>query len=143
MPFFPPLQSQFRFDNECYLNLPDNHKRVSLAPSTAAFNAIAEQRTSQDGNDDARINTSNAKDSNFNLVCDDFNIASVSMPVLFIFTIFSLIKFEILLLSFFYFYFTPICSRKSSFWKCFCVVRLPSLFPYLFVVLMPFLCRQS
>lgn len=22
-------QSQFRFDNECYLNLPDNHKRVS------------------------------------------------------------------------------------------------------------------
>lgn len=26
-----PLQSQFRFDNECYLNLPDNHKRVSNA----------------------------------------------------------------------------------------------------------------
>lgn len=25
------LQSQFRFDNECYLNLPDNHKRVSNA----------------------------------------------------------------------------------------------------------------
>lgn len=23
------MQSQFRFDNECYLNLPDNHKRVS------------------------------------------------------------------------------------------------------------------
>lgn len=23
------FQSQFRFDNECYLNLPDNHKRVS------------------------------------------------------------------------------------------------------------------
>lgn len=23
------LQSQFRFDNECHLNLPDNHKRVS------------------------------------------------------------------------------------------------------------------
>lgn len=23
------VQSQFRFDNECYLNLPDNHKRVS------------------------------------------------------------------------------------------------------------------
>lgn len=26
------MQSQFRFDNECYLNLPDNHKRVSNAP---------------------------------------------------------------------------------------------------------------
>lgn len=24
------LQSQFRFDNECYLNLPENHKRVSV-----------------------------------------------------------------------------------------------------------------
>lgn len=23
------MQSQFRFDNECYLNLPENHKRVS------------------------------------------------------------------------------------------------------------------
>jgi len=23
------LQSQFRFDNECNLNLPDNHRRVS------------------------------------------------------------------------------------------------------------------
>lgn len=23
------FQSQFRFDNECHLNLPDNHKRVS------------------------------------------------------------------------------------------------------------------
>lgn len=29
-------QSQFRFDNECYLNLPDNHKRVSNAVSGAA-----------------------------------------------------------------------------------------------------------
>lgn len=26
-------QSQFRFDNECYLNLPDNHKRVSVDPT--------------------------------------------------------------------------------------------------------------
>ncbi|CAB3374567.1 Hypothetical predicted protein [Cloeon dipterum] len=26
----PGYKSQFRFDNECYLNLPDNHKRVSL-----------------------------------------------------------------------------------------------------------------
>ena len=76
------LQSQFRFDNECYLNLPDNHKRVSFTPSTA-LNKIVEQRTSQDGNDDARNNTNNANDSNFNLVCDDFNIASVSMPVYF------------------------------------------------------------
>ncbi|XP_035904572.1 neurobeachin isoform X13 [Anopheles stephensi] len=27
----PGYKSQFRFDNECYLNLPDNHKRVSEA----------------------------------------------------------------------------------------------------------------
>ncbi|XP_058126890.1 neurobeachin [Anopheles coustani] len=27
----PGYKSQFRFDNECYLNLPDNHKRVSDA----------------------------------------------------------------------------------------------------------------
>jgi len=27
--FLIRAQSQFRFDNECYLNLPDNHKRVS------------------------------------------------------------------------------------------------------------------
>ncbi|CAG9803570.1 unnamed protein product [Chironomus riparius] len=72
----PGYKSQFRFDNECYLNLPDNHKRVSFTPSTA-LNKIVEQRTSQDGNDDARNNTNNANDSNFNLVCDDFNIASV------------------------------------------------------------------
>ncbi|EDW72156.2 uncharacterized protein Dwil_GK10290 [Drosophila willistoni] len=33
----PGYKSQFRFDNECYLNLPDNHKRVShfqLLPAT-------------------------------------------------------------------------------------------------------------
>ncbi|KAF4532523.1 hypothetical protein B566_EDAN010815 [Ephemera danica] len=27
----PGYKSQFRFDNECYLNLPDNHRRVSAA----------------------------------------------------------------------------------------------------------------
>jgi hypothetical protein len=79
------LQSQFRFDNECYLNLPDNHKRVSFAPLTTPFNAIVEQKTSNDVNEDARID---AKDNNYNLVCDDFNIASVSMPVLFYFILY-------------------------------------------------------
>lgn len=29
-------QSQFRFDNECYLNLPDNHKRVSISDAYAS-----------------------------------------------------------------------------------------------------------
>nr|XP_029733358.1 neurobeachin-like isoform X9 [Aedes albopictus] len=29
----PGYKSQFRFDNECYLNLPDNHKRVSFDPA--------------------------------------------------------------------------------------------------------------
>ncbi|XP_055684440.1 neurobeachin isoform X15 [Lutzomyia longipalpis] len=32
----PGYKSQFRFDNECYLNLPDNHKRVSVSSPTAA-----------------------------------------------------------------------------------------------------------
>lgn len=31
--FRPVLQSQFRFDNECNLNLPENHKRVSQEAS--------------------------------------------------------------------------------------------------------------
>uniref|UniRef100_A0A1B0GJH6 Neurobeachin n=1 Tax=Lutzomyia longipalpis TaxID=7200 RepID=A0A1B0GJH6_LUTLO len=33
----PGYKSQFRFDNECYLNLPDNHKRVSVSSPTAAY----------------------------------------------------------------------------------------------------------
>lgn len=37
-----PAQSQFRFDNECYLNLPDNHKRVSNAPLTIYENPNVE-----------------------------------------------------------------------------------------------------
>ena len=39
-PMFPfPFcsQSQFRFDNECYLNLPDNHKRVSDEPELTSM----------------------------------------------------------------------------------------------------------
>lgn len=39
-------QSQFRFDNECYLNLPDNHKRVSrttLNPNRTAAVVLAEK----------------------------------------------------------------------------------------------------
>ncbi|XP_037932296.1 neurobeachin-like [Teleopsis dalmanni] len=32
----PGYKSQFRFDNECYLNLPDNHKRVSQISTTHA-----------------------------------------------------------------------------------------------------------
>lgn len=31
-------QSQFRFDNESYLNLPENHKRVSAAATSAVYN---------------------------------------------------------------------------------------------------------
>lgn len=29
-------QSQFRFDNECYLNLPENHKRVSISGASTS-----------------------------------------------------------------------------------------------------------
>ncbi|XP_037030161.1 neurobeachin isoform X5 [Bradysia coprophila] len=35
----PGYKSQFRFDNECYLNLPDNHKRVSLTGNADIDNA--------------------------------------------------------------------------------------------------------
>ncbi|XP_039496738.1 neurobeachin isoform X11 [Drosophila santomea] len=40
----PGYKSQFRFDNECYLNLPDNHKRVShfqLLPATLGASAMS------------------------------------------------------------------------------------------------------
>ncbi|XP_039152858.1 neurobeachin isoform X17 [Drosophila simulans] len=40
----PGYKSQFRFDNECYLNLPDNHKRVShfqLLPATLGASALS------------------------------------------------------------------------------------------------------
>jgi hypothetical protein len=55
---------------------------VSLTPpnTAAIIAAIDERRPSQE---DARIQPSAAKESNFNL--DDFNIASVSMPVYFLF----------------------------------------------------------
>ncbi|KOX76971.1 Lipopolysaccharide-responsive and beige-like anchor protein [Melipona quadrifasciata] len=33
----PGYKSQFRFDNECYLNLPDNHKRVSDEPELTSM----------------------------------------------------------------------------------------------------------
>lgn len=55
-------------------------------PPPSLKNAIVDERTAQD--DDAWNNTNNAKDSNFNLVCDDFNIASVSMPVYILFYLF-------------------------------------------------------
>lgn len=34
--YFVSFQSQFRFDNECNINLPDNHKRVSENDQTAS-----------------------------------------------------------------------------------------------------------
>ncbi|XP_055524887.1 neurobeachin isoform X10 [Wyeomyia smithii] len=36
----PGYKSQFRFDNECYLNLPDNHKRVSHDSSLMSLSAM-------------------------------------------------------------------------------------------------------
>ena len=76
-------QSQFRFDNECYLNLPENHKRVSV--TQAPIKAIDDRRTSQE---DTRIQPIDVKESNFNL--DDFNIASVSMPDFYLFNFINL-----------------------------------------------------
>lgn len=51
-----------------------------MTTPTAIIAAIDERRSSQE---DARIQPASDKESNFNL--DDFNIASVSMPVYFIF----------------------------------------------------------
>jgi hypothetical protein len=92
------FQSQFRFDNECYLNLPDNHKRVSLTPR-ASFDLNSMDVTSMITDDNEDGDGSNvvvartpaaisANESNFNLVYDDFNLASVSMPFfLYLFTL--------------------------------------------------------
>jgi hypothetical protein len=83
-------QSQFRFDNECYLNLPDNHKRVSLPLHSPSFTVDTEQQSTLDHGTEENTGTQaiTAKESNFNLVCDDFNIASVSMPVFISFFLF-------------------------------------------------------
>jgi hypothetical protein len=92
------LQSQFRFDNECYLNLPDNHKRVSLTPR-ASFDLNSMDVTSMITDDNEDGDGSNvvvartpaaisANESDFNLVYDDFNLASVSMPVFSLFNYF-------------------------------------------------------
>lgn len=95
------LQSQFRFDNECYLNLPDNHKRVSLMPQTS-FDLSIEAPINDDNDDGNGSNVVartpaaiSANESNFNLVYDDFNLASVSMPVLFIYWFLFWLKFVI------------------------------------------------
>lgn len=94
------FQSQFRFDNECYLNLPDNHKRVSLTPQVSLELAIEASNTedNEDGNGSSVVArtpaASGANESNFNLVYDDFNLASVSMPLQFYFYLFILISFH-------------------------------------------------
>lgn len=78
----PIFQSQFRFDNECYLNLPDNHKRVSLSTQPSLELNAEEPLTDENG----QIAVARApeavsgNESNFNLVSNDFNLASVSMP---------------------------------------------------------------
>lgn len=40
-------QSQFRFDNECHLSLPDNHKRVSASPNTSEPGMILSQHAAK------------------------------------------------------------------------------------------------
>ncbi|CAD7090790.1 unnamed protein product [Hermetia illucens] len=37
----PGYKSQFRFDNECYLNLPDNHKRVSVLEDVSGTDPLS------------------------------------------------------------------------------------------------------
>lgn len=82
------------------MNLPDNHKRVSLTPQVSLELAIEASNTedNEDGNGSSVVArtpaASGANESNFNLVYDDFNLASVSMPLQFYFYLFILISFH-------------------------------------------------
>lgn len=91
-------QSQFRFDNECYLSLPDNHKRVSLsfsrhpsldAAAAGVDNASNNSVNGQDASSMSQVETSrpaatNSANDSYDLIFKDFNIISVSMVMFFI-----------------------------------------------------------
>lgn len=103
-----PSQSQFRFDNESYLNLPENHKRVSIATVSndesdssiasygdvvdpASLSAIATLNAFLPtiANVSATHSTTNATNANPNTAIDEHNIASVSMLFIYLFVFFS------------------------------------------------------
>lgn len=96
-------QSQFRFDNECYLSLPDNHKRVSLSLSrhpsldaaAAGVDNASNNMNGQDSSSMSQVETSrpaatNSANDSYDLIFKDFNIISVSMVMFFYFILFYL-----------------------------------------------------
>ncbi|XP_076665182.1 A kinase anchor protein rugose isoform X5 [Andrena cerasifolii] len=70
----PGYKSQFRFDNECYLNLPDNHKRVSDEPELASMVDQSMQTVLYDGK------LSNAIVFMYNPVATDSQLCLQSAP---------------------------------------------------------------
>lgn len=94
-------QSQFRFDNECYLSLPDNHKRVSVSlsrhPSLDAAAGVDNTTTNNSENREDSSSLSpvessspaviNSATDSYDLIFKDFNIISVSMAMFFYFSI--------------------------------------------------------
>ncbi|KAK0077287.1 hypothetical protein PV325_004175, partial [Microctonus aethiopoides] len=70
----PGYKSQFRFDNECYLNLPDNHKRVSDELEIASMADQSMQTVLYDGK------LSNAIVFMFNPVATDSQLCLQSSP---------------------------------------------------------------
>ncbi|XP_076767091.1 A kinase anchor protein rugose isoform X5 [Xylocopa sonorina] len=70
----PGYKSQFRFDNECYLNLPDNHKRVSDEPELTSMVDQSMQTVLYDGK------LSNAIMFMYNPVATDSQLCLQSAP---------------------------------------------------------------
>nr|XP_012140796.1 PREDICTED: neurobeachin isoform X4 [Megachile rotundata] len=70
----PGYKSQFRFDNECYLNLPDNHKRVSDEPELTSMVDQSMQTVLYDGK------LSNAIVFMYNPVATDSQLCLQSAP---------------------------------------------------------------
>ncbi|XP_076302046.1 A kinase anchor protein rugose isoform X15 [Lasioglossum baleicum] len=70
----PGYKSQFRFDNECYLNLPDNHKRVSDEPELTSMVDQSMQIVLYDGK------LSNAIVFMYNPVATDSQLCLQSAP---------------------------------------------------------------
>ncbi|XP_048511859.1 neurobeachin isoform X4 [Athalia rosae] len=70
----PGYKSQFRFDNECYLNLPDNHKRVSDEPELVSMLDQSMQPVLYDGK------LSNAIVFMYNPVATDSQLCLQSAP---------------------------------------------------------------
>lgn len=74
-------KSQFRFENESFLNLPDNHKRVSLTTSLSIENAEIEAAPYAVVSADVVVPSADSvtKGAAIIINSDEYNFASVSM----------------------------------------------------------------